>query len=132
MSPILTAFATSPDRGQGLARDMRVRWALEELGVPYDVQLLSFTEMKQPAHLARGGEHHSPVPEGNTGDGIRMAQAAGADLSTLDAFYGHVLSRDAMHNERVWPYPQLDELAAAGVLVKQCGQHFGFRLIDCQ
>ncbi|HEL4116071.1 TPA: glutathione S-transferase family protein [Stenotrophomonas maltophilia] len=53
MSPILTAFATSPDRGQGLARDMRVRWALEELGVPYDVQLLTFAEMKQPAHLAR-------------------------------------------------------------------------------
>jgi len=53
MTPILTAFATSPDRGQGLARDMRVRWALEELGVAYDVQLLSFAEMKQPAHLAR-------------------------------------------------------------------------------
>ncbi len=53
MCPILTAFATSPDRGQGLARDMRVRWAPEELGVPYDVQLLSFDELKQPAHLAR-------------------------------------------------------------------------------
>ncbi|ELC7323057.1 glutathione S-transferase family protein [Stenotrophomonas maltophilia] len=53
MCPILTAFATSPDRGQGLARDMRVRWALEELGVPYDVQLLGFAELKQPAHLAR-------------------------------------------------------------------------------
>lgn len=53
MSPTLTAFATSPDRGQGLARDMRVRWALEELGIAYDVQLLSFAQMKQPAHLAR-------------------------------------------------------------------------------
>lgn len=53
MSPTLTAFATSPDRGQGLARDMRVRWALEELGIAYDVQLLSFAHMKQPAHLAR-------------------------------------------------------------------------------
>ncbi len=53
MPPILTAFATSPDRGQGLARDMRVRWALEELAVAYDVQLLSFAELKQPAHLAR-------------------------------------------------------------------------------
>ena len=50
MTAILTAFATSPDRGQGLARDMRVRWALEELDVPYDVQLLSFAELKQPAH----------------------------------------------------------------------------------
>lgn len=52
MQPTLTAFATSPDRGQGLARDMRVRWALEELGLPYNVRLLSFAEMKQPAHLA--------------------------------------------------------------------------------
>lgn len=52
MSPIITAFANSPDRGQGLARDMRVRWALEEVGQPYDVRLVSFAEMKQPAHMA--------------------------------------------------------------------------------
>jgi len=53
MQPTITAFATSPDRGQGLARDMRVRWALEELGQAYDVRLLSFAEMKEPAHRAR-------------------------------------------------------------------------------
>jgi glutathione S-transferase len=53
MIPIITAFAQSPDRGKGQARDMRVRWALEEVGQPYDVRLLSFREMKQPAHLAR-------------------------------------------------------------------------------
>jgi glutathione S-transferase len=52
MSPTLTAFRTSPDRGRGLARDMRVRWALEEVGQTYDVRLLSFDEMKEPAHLA--------------------------------------------------------------------------------
>lgn len=52
MTPIITAFEHSPDRGRGLARDMRVRWALEELAVPYDVRLVSFAEMKQPAHLA--------------------------------------------------------------------------------
>ena len=52
MQPTITAFATSPDRGQGLARDMRVRWALEELGLAYDVRLLSFAEMKEPAHRA--------------------------------------------------------------------------------
>lgn len=52
MTPTITAFANSPDRGQGQARDMRVRWALEELGQPYDVRLVSFDEMKQPAHLA--------------------------------------------------------------------------------
>src|ERR1700743_3343421 len=52
MTPTITAFASSPDRGRGLARDMRVRWALEEVGQPYDVRLLSFAEMKEPAHLA--------------------------------------------------------------------------------
>jgi glutathione S-transferase len=53
MNPIITAFEASPDEGQGLARDMRVRWALEEAGQPYDVRLVSFREMKEPAHLAR-------------------------------------------------------------------------------
>lgn len=53
MNPIITAFENAPDRGRGLARDMRIRWALEEVGQPYDVQLLSFAAMKEPAHLAR-------------------------------------------------------------------------------
>jgi glutathione S-transferase len=52
MIPTITAFERSPDRGRGLARDMRVRWALEEVGQPYQVRLLSFSEMKEPAHLA--------------------------------------------------------------------------------
>lgn len=52
MSPTITAFAMSPDEGQGHARDMRLRWAFEELGQPYDVRLVSFAQMKQPAHLA--------------------------------------------------------------------------------
>src|SRR6195952_504800 len=49
--PTITAFKASPDRGRGLARDMRVRWALEEVGRPYEVRLVSFAQMKQPAHL---------------------------------------------------------------------------------
>jgi len=52
MIPTITAFERSPDHGRGLARDMRVRWALEETGQPHDVRLVSFEEMKQPAHLA--------------------------------------------------------------------------------
>jgi glutathione S-transferase len=52
MIPTITAFETSPDRGQGLARDMRVRWALEETGQPYAVRLVSFAAMKEPAHVA--------------------------------------------------------------------------------
>lgn len=52
MIPTITAFAASPDRGKGLSRDVRVRWALEEVGQPYDVRLVSFAEMKQSAHRA--------------------------------------------------------------------------------
>jgi len=52
MIPTITAFEDSPDRGRGLARDLRVRWALEEVGQPYDVRLVSFKAMKEPAHLA--------------------------------------------------------------------------------
>jgi glutathione S-transferase len=52
MRPIITAFEASPDKGAGLARDTRVRWALEEAGQPYDVRLVSFAALKQPPHLA--------------------------------------------------------------------------------
>ena len=52
MTITITAFERSPDRGRGMARDVRVRWALEEAGRPYEVKLLSFEEMKQPAYLA--------------------------------------------------------------------------------
>src|SRR5689334_8985569 len=52
MTITITAFERSPDGGQGLARDTRVRWALEEVGEPYEVRLVSFRAMKEPAHLA--------------------------------------------------------------------------------
>jgi glutathione S-transferase len=52
MTPTITAFERSPDGGKGLARDTRVRWALEEVGQPYEVRLVSFRQMKEPAHLA--------------------------------------------------------------------------------
>jgi len=52
MTITITAFDRSPDGGRGLARDTRVRWALEEAGLPYDVRLVSFQAMKEPAHLA--------------------------------------------------------------------------------
>src|SRR6476619_4154355 len=52
MTITITAFEHSPDGGKGLARDTRVRWALEEVGQPYEVRLVSFRAMKEPAHLA--------------------------------------------------------------------------------
>ena len=52
MTITITAFERSPDGGKGLARDTRVRWALEEVGQPYEVRLVSFADMKAPDHLA--------------------------------------------------------------------------------
>jgi succinate dehydrogenase/fumarate reductase flavoprotein subunit len=60
------------------------------------------------------------------GDGLRMAEAAGAALVGLDRFYGHLLSRDAMDNPRLWPYPQIDAAATAAIVVDREGQ----RLLD--
>jgi glutathione S-transferase len=63
MPPTITAFANSPDRGRGLARDMQVRWALEEVGQPYDVRLVSFGDMKETAHRARNPFGQIPTYE---------------------------------------------------------------------
>jgi glutathione S-transferase len=63
MTPTITAFERSPDRGRGLARDMRVRWAFEEVGQPYDVRLLSFSAMKESAHLMRNPFGQIPTYE---------------------------------------------------------------------
>ena len=52
MTITITAFERSPDGGKGLARDTRVRWALEEVGQSYEVRLVSFQTMKEPAHLS--------------------------------------------------------------------------------
>lgn len=52
MTITITAFEKSPDGGKGLARDTRVRWALEEVGKPYQVRFLSFAQLKEPSHIA--------------------------------------------------------------------------------
>lgn len=58
------------------------------------------------------------------GDGMRMATALGAQMSELNYFYGHMLSRDSFTNDRVWPYPQLDELGTVGMVVNEAGERF--------
>jgi len=63
VKPTITAFERSPDRGRGLARDMRVRWALEEVGQPYDVRLVSFKTMKESAHRERNPFGQIPTYE---------------------------------------------------------------------
>jgi fumarate reductase flavoprotein subunit len=60
------------------------------------------------------------------GDGLKMAEAAGAALINLDRFYGHLLSRDAMDNTGLWPYPQIDAVATAAIVVDERGN----RLLD--
>jgi glutathione S-transferase len=66
MTPTITAFERSPDRGRGLARDMRVRWALEEVGQRYDVRLVTFSSMKEPSH--RRLHPFGQIPTYETGD----------------------------------------------------------------
>ncbi|MGB0632199.1 MAG: FAD-dependent oxidoreductase [Alphaproteobacteria bacterium] len=62
--------------------------------------------------------------ETGRGDGLRMAIDAGAATVGLDKFYGHVLSRDALTNENLWPYPQLDVICAKGIVVTEDGRRF--------
>ncbi|MET0281531.1 MAG: glutathione S-transferase family protein [Steroidobacteraceae bacterium] len=66
MTITITAFERSPDGGKGLARDTRVRWALEEVHQPYAVRLVSFRALKQPAHLSR--QPFGQIPTYEEGD----------------------------------------------------------------
>jgi glutathione S-transferase len=63
MTIIITVLQHSPDGGRGLARDTRVRWALEELGLPYQVRGVSREERKEPAHRARNPFGQIPTYE---------------------------------------------------------------------
>jgi len=74
MIPTITAFERSPDRGRGLARDMRVRWALEEVGRPYKVRLLAFSEMKEPTHRAL--HPYGQIPTYEEGDLVLFESGA--------------------------------------------------------
>ncbi len=58
------------------------------------------------------------------GDGLRMAVDAGAAVSELAPFYGHLLSRDAMNNDKLWPYPEVDAVSQAAILVGADGRRF--------
>ena len=58
------------------------------------------------------------------GDGMRMARSMGAQFSELKYFYGHMLSRDSFTNDKVWPYPQLDELGTVGIVINDAGERF--------
>jgi fumarate reductase flavoprotein subunit len=59
------------------------------------------------------------------GDGIRLAEALGADLVGMENFYGHLLSIDALQRDDLWPYPNIDSVATAGLLVDRAGHRVG-------
>ena len=91
MTPTITAFESSPDRGRGLARDTRVRWALEEVGQPYNVRLLSFKAMKEPAHLAL--QPFGSIPTYEEGD-LALFES-GAIVLHIAEHHGGLLPDDA-------------------------------------
>ena len=105
LTPTITAFERSPDRGRGLARDMRVRWALEEVGQPYEVHLLSFSAMKEPAHLARHPFGQIPTYE----DGNLALFESGAIVFHIAEHHAGLLPNDANARARAisWMFAAL-------------------------
>jgi glutathione S-transferase len=106
MSPTITAFERSPDRGKGLARDMRVRWALEEVGQPYDVRLLSFGEMKEAGHRALHPFGQIPTYE----EGDLALFESGAIVFHIAECHAGLLPDDANARARAiaWMFAALD------------------------
>jgi glutathione S-transferase len=106
MTITITAFERSPDRGNGLARDMRVRWALEEAGRPYEVRLLSFKAMKEPAHLALQPFGQIPTYE----DGDLALFESGAIVFHIAERHGGLLPADAAARARAvaWMFAALN------------------------
>lgn len=106
MIPTITAFERSPDRGRGLSRDMRVRWAFEEVGQPYDVRLVSFREMKQAAHRALHPFGQIPTCE----EGDLALFESGAIVLHIAERHGGLLPEDANGRARAiaWMFAALN------------------------
>ena len=121
MTIVVTAFERSPDGGKGLARDTRVRWALEEAGLPYDVRLVSFQAMKEPAHLALHPFGQIPTFE----DGDLALFETGAIVLHIAEHHGGLLPNDGNTRARAiaWMFaavntiePPILELVTAKIL----------------
>jgi glutathione S-transferase len=108
MPPIITAFERSPDRGRGLGRDMRVRWALEEVGQPYDVRLLSFAALKEPAHRALHPFGQIPTYEEG---GLTLFESGAIVLHIAERHAG-LLPKDANARARAitWMFAALNSI----------------------
>ena len=121
MTITITAFERSPDGGKGLARDTRVRWALEEVGQPYEVRLVSFQAMKEPAHLALHPFGQIPTYE----EGDLVLFETGAIVFHIAERHAGLLPRDADGRARAvtWMFaavnsvePAILELVTAKIL----------------
>ena len=124
MTPTITAFERSPDRGRGLARDMRVRWALEEVTQPYDVRLVSFRDMKAPAH--RKLHPFGQIPTYEEGD-LALFESGAIVLHIAERHSG-LLPEDANARARAiaWMFaalstvePPIVELSMAKILERE-------------
>ena len=106
MTITITAFERSPDEGKGLARDMRVRWALEEVGQEYDVRLLSFKALKESSHRALNPFGSIPTYE----EGDLALFESGAIILHIAQRYAGLLPEDANARERtiMWMFAALN------------------------
>ena len=106
MNPVITVFERSPDGGEGLARDTRLRWALEEVGQPHDVRLVSFAALKEPAHLAL--QPFGQIPTYEEGDLVLFE--TGAIILHLAGRHAGLLPEDANARARsiTWMFAALN------------------------
>ena len=111
MNPTITAFAQSPDRGRGLARDTRVRWALEEVEQPYEVRLISFEELKASAHRALNPFGQIPTYEE---EGLALFESGSIVLHIAETHVG-LLPEDADARARAitWMFAALNTVEPA-------------------
>ena len=108
MSITITAFERSPDGGRGLARDTRVRWALEEVGRPYAVRLLSFAAIKGPPHLAL--HPFGQIPTFEEGD-LRLFETGAIVLHIAERNAGLLPDdRDARARAVTWMFAALNTM----------------------
>jgi glutathione S-transferase len=108
MSITITAFADSPDRGAGMARDMRVRWALEEVGQPYEVRLVPWAKFKEEAHLKRNPFGQIPTYE----EGYLTLFESGAIVLHIAERFPGLLPKDADARARavMWMFAALSTI----------------------
>src|SRR4051794_18800751 len=108
MQPTITAFESSPDRGIGLARDTRIRWALEEVGQPYEVRLVSFKTMKESAHLALNPFGQIPTYE----EGDLVLFESGAIVLHIAERHAGLLPKDANARARaiMWMFAAVNTI----------------------